>query len=69
MANTIESVLSDALLHQRLASGRVAYVDCDSKQNVFVSSLPAMPLELRNSIVNADGLFQKINADYDVVSA
>ena len=70
VANTIETILSDALLHQRLVSGDTAYLDCDSEQNVFVSTQPpVVHLEpLRNSIVQADGLLQKINADFDVVN-
>lgn len=70
VANTIESVLSDALLHQRIVSGDIAYVDLDMQQTVFVSAQPVMPVEpLRNSIVQADGLLHKINADFDVINA
>ena len=71
VANTIESVLSDALLHQQIVSGDTAYLDCDSNKDVFVSTgPPVVQVEpLRNSIVHADGLLQKINADFDVVNA
>lgn len=70
VANIIESVLSDALLHGRIVGGDIAHVDCDSEQNVFVSAQPQTPVEpLRNSIVQADGLLQKINADFDVINA
>ena len=71
VANTIESVLSDALLHQQIVSGDTAYLDCDSHENVFVSTAPAVvQMEpLRNSIVHADGLLKKITADFDVVNA
>lgn len=72
MANIIESVLSDALLHQQIVSGDTACLDCNASGEVVVSVQCAMPYEpLRNSIVQADGLLNKINADAekDVVSA
>ncbi|KAL3152029.1 hypothetical protein ABBQ32_001144 [Trebouxia sp. C0010 RCD-2024] len=72
VANIIESVLSDALLHQQIVSGDTACLDCNATGEVIVSIERAMPYEpLRNSIVQADGLLNKINADVekDVVNA
>ncbi len=66
MANIIESVLSDALLHHQVVSGDTAHMECDATGNVFVSVQHAVPFEpLRNSIVHADGLLHKINADME----
>lgn len=72
VANIIESVLSDALLHQQVVSGDTARLDCNATGEVVVSIQHSMPFEpLRNSIVQADGLLSKINADVekDVVKA
>lgn len=72
VANIIESVLSDALLHQQVVSGDTAFLECNAAGEVVVSIQRAVPYEpLRNSIVQADGLLNKINADAekDVVSA
>lgn len=72
VANIIESVLSDALLHQHIVSGDTAQLECNAEGNVFVTVQHAVPLQpLRNSIVNADGLLQKIHIDLekDIVSA
>ena len=72
VANTLESVLSDALLHQRLVSGDTALLECDAAGTVVVTVQSTASFEpLRNSIVQADGLLNKINADVekDVVNA
>lgn len=72
MANLVESVLSDALLHHQVVSGDTAHLECDAAGTVFVSVQHAVPYQpLRNSIVRADGLLSKINADVqkDVVNA
>lgn len=65
-------MLSDALLHQHIVSGDTAQLECNAEGNVVVTVQHAVPLEpLRNSIVNADGLLQKIHIDLekDIVSA
>ena len=72
VANIIESVLSDALLHQQIVSGDTACLECDATGQVFVAIQHGMPYEpLRNSIVQAEGLMNKINIDVekDVVKA
>ena len=71
MTNLIESVLSDALLHRHIVSGDTAQLECDATGTVFVQHV--VPFEpLRNSIVHADGLLNKINAadlEKDIVNA
>ena len=65
-------MLSDALLHQQIVSGDTARLECSATGEVFVDIQHAMPFEpLRNSIVQAEGLMNKINADVekDVVNA
>lgn len=70
VANIIESALSDALLHQQIVSGDTARLECDATGQVFVS-LQHTYEPLRNSIVQAEGLMNKLKADVrkDVVNA